>query len=167
MATEHILINGQLTETLREHLVPGMRAVFVGLNPSLVSVKAGHYYQGQLGRRLWDRLREFGLVPWDEFGTEDDFAIKLGFGFADLVRRPTPRAACLTTVEKVQGAADLLTRLRSLPDRPPIVFVYKEAWYFAGPGLEEVGFRTLRLPGPYAPKQVAVMQMKELAATLG
>ncbi len=91
MPIERILIDGVTTETLREHLVPGLRAIFVGLNPSPASVRTGHYYQGTLGRRFWDRVREYGIVPWERVGAEDDFAIKLGFGFADLVRRPTPR----------------------------------------------------------------------------
>ena len=53
LPTEPILIDGRLTETLPEYLRPGLRAVFVGLNPSPVSVAAGHYYQGKLGRRFW------------------------------------------------------------------------------------------------------------------
>lgn len=167
MPTERILINGVMTETLQEHLRPGLRAVFVGLNPSPVSVKAGHYYQGTLGRRLWDRLREYGIVRWERVGAEDDFAVKLGFGFADLVRRPTPRGDGLTRAEKAEGAVTLVARLRQLPDRPLIVFVFKDAWDFAAPGLEQAGFRTLRLPGPYAAKELVASQMREIAAALG
>lgn len=166
MPTERLLINGQMIETLREHLVPGLRAVFVGLNPSPVSVKAGHYYQGRLGRLFWKRMRNHGIVPWDQVGAEDDFAVKLGFGFADLVRRPTPRGNGLTTREKAQGAADLIARMQRLPDRPRIVFVFKEASDFAASGLEKAGFRTVRLPGPYAPRDLAASQMKELSAAL-
>ena len=29
------------------------RLLFVGLNPSPVSVEAGHYHQGRLGRTFW------------------------------------------------------------------------------------------------------------------
>lgn len=37
--------------TLRDVLPESPRAVVVGLNPSPVSVAAGHYYQGQVGQR--------------------------------------------------------------------------------------------------------------------
>ena len=52
MGTESIEIDGRQTETLRELIAPGLRAVFVGLNPSPVSVAQGHYYQGRLGKRF-------------------------------------------------------------------------------------------------------------------
>jgi hypothetical protein len=47
---------GQQVETLADLLRPGLRAICVGINPSPVSVAAGHYYQGQIGRRFWQRL---------------------------------------------------------------------------------------------------------------
>jgi len=56
MAVETIDLNGQSVETLKELLKPGLRAVFVGINPSPKSVKHGHYYQGKLGKRFWNRL---------------------------------------------------------------------------------------------------------------
>jgi len=52
---------GEKVETLADLLRPGLRAVIVGINPSTVSVEAGHYYQGTLGKLLWKRLR-----LWDE-----------------------------------------------------------------------------------------------------
>lgn len=166
LANERILINGQITETLREHLEPGLRAVFVGLNPSPVSVRAGHYYQGRLGRRFWNRMREHGIVPWEQVGAENELAIKLGFGFADLVRRPTPRGDSLTKCEKVQGADDLLARLQQLGDHPPIVFVFKEAWRFAATGLERAGFRALAFPSPFTATDLVASQMRELVVAL-
>ncbi|MBV9247290.1 MAG: hypothetical protein JO366_21040 [Methylobacteriaceae bacterium] len=45
VGTETIKISGQDVRTLRELLRPGLKAVFVGINPSRVSVDAGHYYQ--------------------------------------------------------------------------------------------------------------------------
>ena len=37
--------------------------LFVGLNPSPVSVTAGHYHQGRLGRTFWRRLMLAGVLP--------------------------------------------------------------------------------------------------------
>jgi hypothetical protein len=42
--------------TLGDLLRPGLYAVVVGINPSPVSVAAGHYYQGQIGQRFFKRL---------------------------------------------------------------------------------------------------------------
>ena len=42
---------------LRDHLL------FVGLNPSPVSVQAGHYHQGRLGRTFWRRLMLAQVLP--------------------------------------------------------------------------------------------------------
>src|SRR6185295_7845734 len=37
--------------------------LFIGLNPSPVSVEAGHYHQGRLGRTFWRRLMLAGVGP--------------------------------------------------------------------------------------------------------
>jgi len=44
MAVEEITLNGKKVETLKELLRPGLKAVFIGLNPSVKSVEKGHYY---------------------------------------------------------------------------------------------------------------------------
>ena len=51
-----ILVDGKRVTTLAD--IPPLRnkLLFVGLNPSPVSVKAGHYHQGRLGRTFWRRL---------------------------------------------------------------------------------------------------------------
>jgi double-stranded uracil-DNA glycosylase len=45
--------------------------VLIGINPAPVSVAAGHYYQGTLGKRLWSRLEAIELLgsagsPWED-----------------------------------------------------------------------------------------------------
>jgi G:T/U-mismatch repair DNA glycosylase len=101
MATETIVIDGKETKTLAELLRPGLRAIIVGINQSPVSVLAGHYYQGQLGKRLWRRLVEQGILENLPDGREDDAAFDQGIGFADVVRIPTARAAELKRHEIV------------------------------------------------------------------
>lgn len=89
MATEKIIVNGEEVAALKELLRPGLKAEFVGLNPAKESVDKGHYYQGHLGSRFWKRLRECNVVSPLPDGMEDDAAFAHGYGFADLVRRPT------------------------------------------------------------------------------
>ncbi len=83
---------GEQVETLADLLRPGLRAVVIGINPSPVSVAAGHYYQGQLGQRFYRRLHEAGVIDLSAAGFEDDLAFATGIGFTDVVKRPTSRA---------------------------------------------------------------------------
>src|SRR5439155_19283411 len=54
---------GEAIETLEDLLRPRLRAVCVGINPAEVSVAAGHYYQGLVGRRFLSRLATVGALP--------------------------------------------------------------------------------------------------------
>ena len=51
-----IVVDGLPIETLADLPPLRDRLLFVGLNPSPVSVEAGHYFQGRLGRLFWQRL---------------------------------------------------------------------------------------------------------------
>src|SRR6476661_7049505 len=57
------LIDGETIETLEDLPPLRDRLLFVGLNPSPVSVEAGHYHQGRLGQTFWRRLRLAGILP--------------------------------------------------------------------------------------------------------
>jgi TDG/mug DNA glycosylase family protein len=87
---------GREVETLEDLLRPGLTAVCVGITPSPVSVAAGHYYQGRVGQRFFDRLRQVGLLPDGSPGFEADVAFaaarKLACLFCDCSRakRTTP-----------------------------------------------------------------------------
>ena len=149
---------GEEVETLADLLRPGLRAVVVGINPSTVSVEAGHYYQGQLGKLLWRRLRTAGLLPEDARpGREDDDAFAAGVGFTDIVKRPSARAHELSAAEFSHGRAALEEKLAA--NAPGLViFTYKKSatalcGRFPGhgfvPGIEVAGIRTFVMPGPY------------------
>lgn len=167
MSVETILIDGKCVETLVELLRPGLRAVFVGINPSPVSVETGHYYQGQLGKRFWRRLMEFGIAHDLPPEREDEAAYEQGFGFADVVRRPTSAAADLSGTEIRDGALQLIERLFDLGQpRPAIIFVYAKAAKACETALIEKGFYTFRMPGPYEPKNKASSKLAFLASEL-
>lgn len=84
-----------------------------GINPSPVSVAAGHYYQGTLGRRLWRRLASLGLLAGAKPGFEDDAWCRAGNGLTDLVKRPSGRAHELTRAELEAGIAPLRQKVRA------------------------------------------------------
>jgi double-stranded uracil-DNA glycosylase len=167
VATEVIMIDGEPVETLKELSRPKLTVVIVGLNPSPVSVAAGHYFQGRLGRRLWDRLQTYGVTASLPRGSEDDAAFAAGIGFADIVRRPTPRARDLSRAEKREGAKELLVRVRAQASGTPLVaFVFADAAKAAGALMEDFGYCTFRLPSPFARKGREREIMTEFALRL-
>lgn len=161
---------GRPEETLEDLLRPGLRAVCVGINPSRVSVEAGHYYQGRLGRLFLRRLRAVGLLRQDAPGYEDDVLFADGVGFTDLVKRATARAQELRPDEFVHGRALLLRKLKEA-DPPLAIFTYKRTAevLFGGfrgagllPGRDLLPGDAFVMPGPYAPRD----QVEETLAAL-
>lgn len=166
MATETIDLGGDRVTTLQELLRPGLRAVFVGINPSPVSVAAGHYYQGRLGLRFWQRLQDHGVTPRLPRGAEDDAAFSHGFGFADLIRRPTRAASELPRSEMKAAAEGLAARLTPAAGAA-IVFVFAAARDSAEANLIRLGWTTATMPGPYAPRAEVNIKMRAIRETIG
>lgn len=156
-----IMVEGLSTETLADLPPLRDRLLFVGLNPSPVSVEAGHYHQGRLGRTFWRRLMLAGILPAaTPIETADDALMAAGHGITDLLKLPTPRdeasEAALTA-----GVGPLWQKIAVW--RPAaVVFVYKraasvcagrplsESWgQLAGVAL--AGRPCVLMPGPYAP----------------
>jgi len=129
--------------------------LLVGINPAPVSVAAGHYYQGRLGRRLWRRLERLGLLQEGEAGREDDAFVAAGNGLTDVVKRPTTSADQLVASERVAGARELRAKIRAW--KPGLVlFAFKSAASellgdaSPGPCGEIEGVPAFLLSGPYA-----------------
>lgn len=146
---------GEPCETLGDLLRPELKGVVVGINPSPVSVAAGHYYQGVVGQRFFRRLEQAGVVP-EGPGFEDDRAFGAGLGFTDVVKRPTPRADGLRIGELEHGRALLETKLGDL-EVPRIIFTFKKSavallGQFEGfgerPGRPLAGASVFVMPGP-------------------
>ena len=155
-----ILVNGATMETLADLPPLRDRLLFVGLNPSPVSVEAGHYHQGRLGRTFWRRLMMATLLPpATPIETADDALMAAGHGITDLHKVPTPRDDA-TDAELTAGVGPLWQKIAVW--RPAaIVFVYKRAASIcAGRPLAEpwgqlegmalAGRPCFLMPGPYA-----------------
>jgi TDG/mug DNA glycosylase family protein len=171
-----VTIGGRSVETLADLPPDRGGLLFVGLNPSPVSVAAGHYHQGPLGRRFWSRLMAAGIVPTDTaVETADDALTAAGHGITDLLKLPTPRDVA-TDDELTAGVGPLWQKVAIW--RPgAVVFVYKRvAATVAGQPIETrwgtldgvaLGGRPCFLmPGPYAPR-VDVAQGVNLLRNLG
>jgi TDG/mug DNA glycosylase family protein len=165
---------GVEVETLEDLLAEKLRAVCVGINPSPVSVAAGHYYQGRAGQRFFARLRDAGVIPRVADGYEDDAALRAGIGFTDIVKRPTPSAKDVRPEEYAHGRELLEAKLnRFRPDL--VIFTFKKTaetlfGKFAGngfmPNLRLAHSEVFIMPGPYESRTTAQSTLQRLAERL-
>jgi TDG/mug DNA glycosylase family protein len=104
--------------TLPDLLAPNLRAVMVGINPSVRSADAGFGFAGP-GNRFWDAAIAAGLVT--SARQPERSLTHESVGFTDLVKRATPRAREITASEFRAGFTRLGLTLRWL--RPRVVIV--------------------------------------------
>lgn len=155
------------------------RLLFVGLNPSPVSVSAGHYHQGRLGQSFWRRLMTASVLPaGTPIETADDTLLATGHGITDLLKIPTARDEA-TDAALTAGVGPLWQKI-ALWRPAAVVFIYKRAAKISAgrpiaeswgqlPGVALGGRPCFLMPGPYAPvEQVdeGLNLLRNLAAAL-
>jgi TDG/mug DNA glycosylase family protein len=96
--------------TLPDYLKEGLDIVFVGLNPSEPSVKAGHYFANPRNR-FWAALNRSGLVDREITLERDAELLRHGIGFTDVVKRPTRQASGLRAADYRRWAPVLREKL--------------------------------------------------------
>src|SRR5215207_2520336 len=74
---------------LRDRIRPGVRVLFVGINPGVRSALTGHHFAG-FSNRFWKLLCESRLVPEPITFEADDRLPEWGYGITNVVPRPTP-----------------------------------------------------------------------------
>jgi len=174
-----LVIDGSPVETLADLPPLRDRLLFVGLNPSPVSVAAGHYFQGRLGQTFWQRLIVAQLLlQGTSIETADDALVAAGHGVTDLLKRPTARDTATDDVLRA-GVGPLWQKIAIW--RPAaVVFVYKRgAEIAAGRSLAEPwgqlvgvalsGRPCFLMPGPYAASEqvaAALNFFRNLGASL-
>src|SRR3954454_1822020 len=124
---------------------PGLRVLFVGINPSLRSAEVGHHF-ARPGNRFWPTLHAAGFTPRRLRPDEDHELPQHGLGVTNLAFRPTRAASELSAEELRAGAADLEATVRR--DAPRLVAIvgltaYRTAFGSPatqmGPQAEEIG----------------------------
>jgi hypothetical protein len=157
------MVGGRAVETLVDLPPERGRLLFVGLNPSPVSVSVGHYHQGRLGQRFWRRLGRVGIIPPDlALDAADDALVAAGHGITDLLKQPSPRDTA-TDAELTAGVGPLWQKI-ALWRPGAVVFIYKRAATIsAGRDLQQSwgqldgvamgGRPCFLMPGPYAPTE--------------
>ena len=174
-----LVIDGRPVETLADLPPVRDRLLFVGLNPSPVSVETGHYFQGRLGRAFWQRLITASILPPDtDLDTADDALMAEGHGVTDLLKVPTPRDEATDAVLRA-GVGPLWQKV-SIWRPAAVVFVWKRAAQIVAArpltepwgtldGVALSGRPCFLMPGPYAPREqvaVALNFFRNLGASL-
>ena len=103
---------------LIDRIKPGVRVLFVGINPGIRSSQTGHHFAG-FSNRFWTLLFESGLVPERITFEEDDRLPEFGYGITNIVPRPTPGIDTILPPEYVAGRLKL--RRKILRFKPQIV----------------------------------------------
>jgi len=101
---------------LRDRIKPGVRILFVGINPGQRSEAIGHHFAGY-SNRFWPLLYESKLVA-ERLSAEDDHRLpEWGLGITNLVPRMTPGIDTLRPAEYVAGARVLRRKIRRFKPR--------------------------------------------------
>ncbi|KUP21588.1 mismatch-specific DNA-glycosylase [Paenibacillus sp. DMB5] len=128
-------------EEVPDHLENGLQIVFIGFNPSIRSGELGHHYANPRNN-FWRILQQSGLTPRLYEAAEDGELLKLGYGFTNIVARPTVGAEDITREEYNAGRELLRGKLEQY--RPQIAcFVGKGVYTeFSRRPKAEWGFQT-------------------------
>jgi len=92
-------------------IVPGLRVLFVGINPSLRSAEVGHHF-ARPGNRFWPTLHAAGFTPRRLRPEEDHELPEHGIGVTNIAFRPTREAGQLSREELREGAVELEATVR-------------------------------------------------------
>ena len=113
---------------LTDRIGPGLRVLFVGINPGVRSAETGHHFAGY-SNRFWKLLWESRLVPEPVTFEHDDRLPEFGFGITNLIARPSPGINDLSPSEYVAGWQLLDRKIRRY--RPEIVVLIGVTLYRA------------------------------------
>jgi len=95
---------------------PGLKALFVGINPSLWSAVSGHHF-GNPNNRLWPTLHAAGFTPRRFLPSDAPELLALGYGIVNFVNRATATAAEVGDDELRAAAPALVVKIGRLRPR--------------------------------------------------
>ncbi|MDK1474548.1 G/U mismatch-specific DNA glycosylase [Streptomyces sp. 549] len=144
----------------RDRLVPdvvaeGLRVLFCGINPGLMSAATGHHF-ARPGNRFWPVLHASGFTPRRLAPGEQHELLRWGLGITNVVARASARANEVSAEDFREGGRLLVEKVTRL--RPQVLAVvgitaYRTAFgdRRAGVGPQPAGIGTSRvwvLPNP-------------------
>jgi TDG/mug DNA glycosylase family protein len=103
---------------IRDVIAPGLKVLFVGINPGLYSAATGHHF-ARPGNRFWPALHLAGFTPKQLHPSAQEQLLEHGYGVTNLVNRGTATADELAAEEFVKGRRRLAAKVRRY--RPNVV----------------------------------------------
>ncbi|MFI5708767.1 G/U mismatch-specific DNA glycosylase [Kribbella sp. NPDC051620] len=97
-------------QVLGDVVGPGLRVLFCGINPGLVSAATGHHF-ARPGNRFWPALHLAGFTPRVFRPDEQEELLGLGLGITNVVDKPSARADELTKAELIAGGENLVAKV--------------------------------------------------------
>ena len=99
------------SRTLEDVIAPGLKVLFVGINPGLWSGALGFHF-ARPGNRFWKALHLSGLTPILISPDHQHELLTYGIGVTNLVKRTTAVASELTDAELRSGALLLEAKIK-------------------------------------------------------
>jgi double-stranded uracil-DNA glycosylase len=96
---------------LRDVIAPGLKVLFVGINPGLYSAATGHHF-ARPGNRFWPALHLAGFTTGQLHPSEQVKLLQGGYGISNLVNRSTATAEELEVEEFVKGRRRLAAKVK-------------------------------------------------------
>jgi len=93
-------------KSVSDVIAPGLRVLFVGINPGLYTAAVGHHFS-RPGNRFWPALYASGFTPRLLPPFESRELLKSGYGITNVVNRATALADELSPQELVEGGQRL------------------------------------------------------------
>jgi TDG/mug DNA glycosylase family protein len=103
---------------ISDHIEEDLQILFVGYNPSIRSGETGHHYANP-SNRFYRILLQAGLTPRLYKPQEDGDLLQIGYGFTNIVSRPSLTAAEITAEEYRDGRRILKEKIQTC--RPKVV----------------------------------------------
>lgn len=105
-------------EAARDRVLPdvatdGLRVLFCGINPGLMSAATGHHF-ARPGNRFWPALHASGFTPRRLRPDEERELLTYGLGITNVVARATARADELDAGEFTEGGRLLEEKVKRL-----------------------------------------------------
>ncbi|MEV7426470.1 G/U mismatch-specific DNA glycosylase [Streptomyces sp. NPDC091212] len=105
-------------EAARDRVLPdvvasGLRVLFCGINPGLMSAATGHHF-ARPGNRFWPVLHLSGFTPRQLRPAEQDELLTYGLGITNVAARATARADELSAEEFRAGGRILAAKVERL-----------------------------------------------------
>jgi double-stranded uracil-DNA glycosylase len=93
--------------TVTDVIAPGLKVLFVGINPGLYTAWAGHHF-ARPGNRFWPTLHASGFTPRVLHPSEEHQLLAMGLGITNIVERATALASELSAAELEDGGRRLV-----------------------------------------------------------